>query len=319
MLSVLLPVTAAAALAALFVFGGPLLMFRLTVDRRKPPLSIIPAAGDSRPCWIDAKKPKTVSIRTDDGLTLKALYLALPGAPPKNGPGKTAILAHGYRGDGKQVDAYARFFYEELGFNVLLPDARAHGASEGRYIGFGWPERLDYLRWIEWVKTGAGEAGSSPARKESPEILLFGVSMGASTVMMTAGEALPGEVKAVIEDCGYTSAEDEIRYQLREKYHIGFDWFFRAGSRLVRKRAGYSFEEASALEQVKKATVPILFIHGEADDFVPFEMVHALYNACPAAKELFTVKGAVHGGAYETAPDEYESRINNFTAKYFAK
>jgi fermentation-respiration switch protein FrsA (DUF1100 family) len=305
----------AAALAALFVFGGLWLMYRLTVHRGKPLIPVVPAGSDGGPCWIDAKNPETVSIRSGDGLTLKALYLARPGAPAEGR--KTAILAHGYRGNGKQVDAYARFFYEKLGFNVLLPDARAHGASEGRYIGFGWPERLDYLIWIDWVKSGAGKAAAPRAGGEGPQILLFGVSMGAATVMMTAGEDLPGEVKAVVEDCGYTSAEDEIRHQLRELYHIPFDWFFRAGSLIVKKRAGYSFEEASALNQVKKARVPILFIHGEADSFVPFEMVHALYNACPGEKELFTVKDAIHGGAYAVAPAEYESRISNFVSKYF--
>jgi fermentation-respiration switch protein FrsA (DUF1100 family) len=305
----------AAALAAVFVFGGPWLMYRLTVDRRKPLIPIIPRGGESRPCWIDTKNPQTVSIQSEDGLTLKALYLAFPGMPGT--PRKTAILAHGYRGNARQTDAYAKFFYEELGFSVLLPDARSHGASEGRYIGFGWPERLDYLKWIDWVRSGAGEAGTPPAGSECPDILLFGVSMGAATVMMTSGEALPAEVKAVVEDCGYTSVEDEIRYQLRELYHIRLDWFFRAGSRIVKKRAGYGFEEASALDQVKKTKVPILFIHGEADSFVPFEMVHALYNACPGEKELFTVKDAIHGGAYETAPAEYEGRIRNFVSNYF--
>jgi fermentation-respiration switch protein FrsA (DUF1100 family) len=293
---------AAGALGILIIGAvcyAPVLFFNITVRRSKPrrpgPAREEPAA------WLDTRPGETVSIVSDDGLTLRAAYVAAPGRSV------TAILAHGYRGTGRELSPYARFFYDKLGYNVLLPDARGHGASEGAYIGFGWHERLDYLRWIDWVKTRIGA---------SARIVLFGLSMGGATVMMTAGEILPPGVKAVIEDCGYTSAEDELRHVLRQRRHVWGPWLVRITDRQVRKRAGYSFAEASCLNQVKKSKTPILFIHGDADTFVPAAMVFSLYDACGSEKDIYVVKGAGHAMSYETDPAAYENRIAEFLGKY---
>jgi fermentation-respiration switch protein FrsA (DUF1100 family) len=146
--------------------------------------------------------------------------------------------------------------------------------------------------------------------------VLYGISMGGATVLMTGGENLPPEVKAIVEDCGYTSVEEQLYFQMETRYHFRSRWLMNATSRVAQKRAGYGFAEASALEQVKKIKIPTLFIHGEDDTFVPFKMVHTLYAACPAPKELFTVPGAGHGGAYGVAGHEYEDRIRNFLKKW---
>jgi fermentation-respiration switch protein FrsA (DUF1100 family) len=232
---------------------------------------------------------------------LKAFYVSASGSP------FTAILAHGYRGGHWELDVYARFFHDTLGYNVLLPDARSHGASEGKYIGFGWLERLDYLDWIGWVKRRGGGNG----------IILFGVSMGAATVMMTAGEAdLPPEVKAVVADCGYTSAAEEILHVLnRRRRPLARKLTALTGS-LAKRRAGYSFEEASSLNQVRKARVPIFFIHGAEDTFVPTPMVYSIYEACPPEKEILVVQGAGHVQSYNTDPKTYERRVAAFLEKY---
>ncbi|MDR0732142.1 MAG: alpha/beta hydrolase, partial [Treponema sp.] len=181
-----------------------------------------------------------------------------------------------------------------------------HGQSGGAYIGFGWPERLDMLDWMALLKKERGEN----------LFVLYGISMGASTVLMTGGEAVPPELKLIIADCGYTSVQDELIWQLKHLYHLSCPPLIRAVSRLTEKRAGYGFEEASALEQVKKSRIPTLFIHGEADTFVPFEMCGRLYAACASEKELYTVPGAEHGLAYDTDKEEYERRIALFLKKH---
>jgi fermentation-respiration switch protein FrsA (DUF1100 family) len=150
-------------------------------------------------------------------------------------------------------------------------------------------------------------------------IALYGISMGASTALMTSGEAVPPELKLIIADCGYTSVMEELIWQLKRGYHLFCPPLIRSVSRLAEKRAGYSFEEASALEQVKKSRTPTLFIHGEADTFVPFEMCGRLYSACAAEKELYTVPGAEHGLACNTDTGEYERRIALFLKKYLGE
>ncbi|MDR3173883.1 MAG: alpha/beta hydrolase [Treponema sp.] len=283
-------------LILIFLAGAiaiPRYFYRIVVARR-PPVA-------REPNWLYTQNLEDLWIRAEDGLRLHAYYLAVEPGRPSAG---TAVLAHGYNGDGRQLDVFARIFYR-LGMNVLLPEARAYGLSEGHYIGFGWHERLDMLGWMALLK----ERGED-------QIVLYGISMGAATVLMTSGEDVPPELKLIIADCGYTSAVEELNWQLKRNYHISCPPLIRALSRLTEKRAGYRFEEASALEQVKKSRTPILFIHGEADTFVPFEMCGRLYGACASEKELYTVPGAEHGLALDTDSGEYERRIALFLKKY---
>jgi fermentation-respiration switch protein FrsA (DUF1100 family) len=259
-------------------------------------------AAETPTYWIDDQPYETVHLRSRDGLDLVAYWL-----PSKTPNADTVILAHGYSSRARHMSAFAQLFSEELGMNVLMPDARGHGDSGGAYIGFGWPERLDYLDWIDWVNGRVGTQRS---------VVLHGVSMGGATVMMVSGESLPPNVKAIVEDCGYTSAEEELGYQVRKMYGVTDPAVLRDTSRLTKRRAGYSFEEASALEQVKKSVTPTLFIHGEADTFVPYEMVSRLYAACSAEKALFTVPGAAHAMSFFTDPAGYRGQIRRFLAQY---
>lgn len=296
-------------LAGGFLFYLPRHFYGTLIRRNSPsPSGSVPAeaAGGN---WLDARKAEDVFIYSHDGLRLHAYYAA-------SGTGDTAILAHGYGGDGRQLVDFARMFHDSFGMNVLLPDARGYGLSGGDYTGFGWHERLDMLRWVEWVKRRAGGAGEEAAPRAGVRIVLFGLSMGGATVLAAGGENLGGEVKAIVEDCGYSSLMEEMVWQQRLRYGYRGTFLLKALSRLTEKRAGYSFEEVSPLEQVKKSKTPTLFIHGEADDFVPFEMVLRLYEACAPEKELYAVPGAAHGGAYDTDPAEYERRIRNFLDKY---
>ena len=197
--------------------------------------------------------------------------------------------------------AYA-MLYAERGYHVLTPDMRSHGESEGGYIGMGWLDRKDILKWIELILD----------RDPQAEIVLHGVSMGGATVMMTSGEALPENVVAIVDDCGYTSVWDVFSDELKYLFHLPDFPFLYTASGFAKLRAGYTFGEASALEQVKKSETPMLFIHGSEDNFVHTEMVYRLYDACPARKELYVAEGAGHGQSLFIDPGQYMSRVFGF-------
>lgn len=252
--------------------------------------------------WVARQNFRNIDMSSEDGLKLRAYYLE-----NERSAGCTVIIAHGYSGKGKDMGATAKVYYENLGYNVLIPDARGHGESGGSYIGFGWPERKDYVKWIEFV-----------IRENGPQaqIVLHGISMGGATVLMTAGEELPPQVKAIVADCGYSSVKAQLSYQLWRMYHLPSFPFVHSASLITKIRAGYFFGEASALKQVRKARVPILFIHGDADTFVPFNMMDELYEACNSPKEKFVVHGAGHGLAYDTDKTEYIRRVGDFVTRY---
>lgn len=242
------------------------------------------------------------SLVSNDGFKLHAYYLVAD--QPTN---KTAILAHGYSGKSEQMRELAKMYRDSLGFNVLMPDARGHGRSEGNYIGFGWSERQDYVKWIDRVIEQTGSQA---------QIVLHGISMGAATVTMTSGEDLPPNVKVIVEDCGYTSVKDQLSYQLKRMYHLPSFPLIQSTSLLTKLRAGYFFGEASALEQVKKSKTPTLFIHGDTDLFVPTQMVYELYENSPTHKKLFIVPGAGHGMARQTNPEAYDQEVAKFIGNY---
>lgn len=260
------------------------------------------AANRGRNTWLSAQAVEDVQIVSHDGLRLHGQYI------PAAGPSKRiVILAHGYTSRGEHMAAFARFYQQELGFGVLLPDARGHGASEGKYIGFGWADRLDYLRWIDYIVQRLGPETA---------IVLHGISMGAATVLMTAGEELPGQVKAVVSDCAYSSTAAQLGYQMKRMYRLPSFPILPATSLVTKLKAGYFFSEASALKQVSQAKVPILFIHGDADTFVPYSMVHQLYQACPTDKDLYVVPGAGHGLAFRRDPERYIRTVELFVNRH---
>ncbi|WP_301356809.1 alpha/beta hydrolase [Enterococcus spodopteracolus] len=235
-----------------------------------------------------------------DGLKLSAIYL------PATDSHKTAIVAHGYMGNAETMANYAKMFHD-LGYNVLVPDARGHGKSEGDYIGFGWHERKDYVKWIDQVLETNGQ---------SEEIVLYGISMGAATVMMTSGESLPTNVKAIIEDCGYSSVNEELAYQLNELFSLPPFPLIQVTSLMTKIRAGYFFGEADAIKQLEKNQLPMLFIHGDADTFVPYEMLDKVYQATNGPKEKYIVPGAEHAKAYSIDPENYQKTVSSFLEKY---
>lgn len=256
--------------------------------------------GEPTPAELWFEGGETVQMESEDGLTLAAYqFFGQPGR-------RYVIACHGYGNRASGIASSAYQFYE-MGFNVLLPDARGHGQSEGEYVGMGWHERRDVIGWCNYILS----------REPRAEIILYGLSMGAATVMMASGEAdLPSAVKLVIEDCGYTSVWDEFAAQLDDLYSLPPVPILNATSVVTRIKAGWWLEQASALEQVKNCTIPILFIHGEADAFVPYEMVHRLYAAASCPKALFTVPGAAHAQSASVDPDGYWNAVRTFLSEH---
>ncbi|MEH7282042.1 alpha/beta fold hydrolase, partial [Bacillus toyonensis] len=223
--------------------------------------------------FVSKYKPNTLTIRSFDKLNLKGYeYMN------ESSSHKWAIVVHGYNGRASEMTKYIRNFYER-GYNVIAPDLRGHGNSEGDYVGMGWHDRKDVLLWIQQILK----------KDPNAEIALYGISMGGATVMMTSGEDLPSNVKVIIEDCGYSTVSDEFTYQLKDLFHLPKFPVMNAANTVTRLRAGYDLEEASAVKQVEKSKTPMLFIHGNADTFVPFEMLDQVYNAAKVEKEKLIV------------------------------
>ncbi|CAH0419413.1 alpha/beta hydrolase [Periweissella ghanensis] len=241
---------------------------------------------------------------TPGGLKLDAWYVANPIKT-----NKTVVIAHGFAGDKSQMAMYGQMFLN-LGYNVLLPDDRAAGKSEGNLIGFGWTDRKDYVRWINQIVQKNPQA----------EIAMFGVSMGGATTMMTAGEKLPGNVKVFIEDCGYDTVKNEITYEAQARYGIPAIPRFPLVdivSGISKIRAGYSYGEASSIKQLHKNHLPMMFIHGGADKFVPTAMVYKNYAATQGPKELWVLPGVAHAMSFQNNPVMYASKVQSFLDRYF--
>ncbi|WP_413366272.1 alpha/beta hydrolase [Lysinibacillus sp. 3P01SB] len=247
-------------------------------------------------------KMETISITSNDELKLK---LAGYVYEQESKVSEWVMVAHGYTSSAEGMTRYIRHFYEQ-GYNVLAVDLRGHGNSEGDYIGMGWHDRLDMVEWIDEVIQRDAQA----------EIALFGISMGGATVMMTAGEELPDNVKVIVEDCGYASVSDVFIYQLDDLFGLPEFPVIQAANTVTKIRAGYDLYEASAVEQLKKSELPILFIHGDKDTFVPFEMLDDVYNAAAGEKEQLIIEGAGHGEAVKVKPDVYWQAVDRFMGEY---
>ncbi len=212
----------------------------------------------------------------------------------------TAVVVHGWRDCAIKFFWLARIYEHELGYNVVMPELHGCGESEGEAIQMGWKDRLDV---IQWMKTFQADT-----------MVVHGVSMGAATTMMLSGEQMPEGISDLrfVEDCGYTCVWDEFAGQLKEQFGLPEFPLMHSTSLLCKLRYGWSFAEASALKQVAKCHYPMLFIHGDADIFVPSQMVYPLYEAKPEPKSLWIASGAEHAKSYKEHKAEYISRIREF-------
>ena len=257
--------------------------------------------------WYDSLKAqgilKDTTILGYRDFKVHACYV--PAKDPANAEG-TAIVIHGY-GDNHFVFLYlVRMYRDELNYNVLFPDLQYHGYSEGDHIQMGWYDRLDIEKWI-------------PVAHDifkDDFMVLHGVSMGGATVMMTSGDELPEYVRAFVEDCGYSSVVIQFNNNRKQSFPFIPPDVLQSASLVTKNKYGWGFWEASSIKQLAKCDKPMLFIHGDADDFVPTDNVYKNYEAkVNGYKELWIAPGAVHANSYAKYPQEYTQRVRDFLVK----
>ena len=248
--------------------------------------------------WYETCEHHVEEIKSADGLLLKGEIFT------QEKSNLWSIAVHGYSSRRQGMFDIARFYYER-GYNVLVPDNRAHGESEGKWVGMGWLDKNDILIWIDKIIEKNPDA----------KIVLHGISMGGATVMMTSGEKLPSNVKGIVDDCGYTSVWDIFSDELSALYHLPSFPILNVASLIAKVRAGYSFSEASSLKAVAKSEVPMLFIHGSNDNFVHTEMVYKVYDACPMTKEKLIMEGAGHAQSYQMDTELYLKTVFDFLSE----
>ena len=239
-------------------------------------------------------------MTTHDGRRLHAVYAAASDSTTR-----TIVIIHGYTCNVYSSMKIARMFRDSLHLNIFMPELHGHGQSDGNEVQMGWKDADDILEWIPTVTSLFCDC-------DSAKIVLQGVSMGAATTMNVSGKENIPQIKCFIEDCGYTSVWDELSHELKGRYGLPDFPLLHSTSLLCKLRYGWSFKEASSVEMVKRCQKPMLFIHGDNDDFVPSWMVHPLYEAKSQPKSLWVTKGTDHAHSFRDYPKEYELRVKAF-------
>lgn len=250
--------------------------------------------------WLKEHGAQDVYTFSDDGLKLHGLWI-----PVTNAKG-TIILVHGYRSTMLVDFGPALNYYHSHGMNILLPEHRCHGKSEGRYITFGVKESKDILLWVKYHNECFGNC----------PVILSGLSMGASTVLYLADKELPKNVRGIIADCGFTSPKEILSTVFTRVTHLPSAPTLWVTNLLTKLFANFSLSEQDTRLTLQNNRLPIIMIHGMDDDFVPCEMTEEGYAACAGAKQLLLVEGASHGTSFLVAKDRYEDMIQNFLDQY---
>lgn len=256
--------------------------------------------------WLDSIKShgalRDTFITSSDGTRLHAFYVQ--ASHPRR---ETAIIIHGYTDNAIRMFHIGYMYNHSLDYNILLPDLRYTGLSGGNAIQMGWLDRKDVMQWINVAPSLFGD---------SLQAVVHGISMGAATTMMVSGEKLPTYIRCFVEDCGYTSVWDQFKKELKEQFGLPPFPMLYTASLFCQWKYDWNFHEASAEKQVAKCDRPMLFIHGDKDDFVPTWMVYQVYKAKPAPKALWIVPGAGHATSYLIYPEEYTQRVRLFISQY---
>ena len=247
--------------------------------------------------WMDSLRRNNALhdtiVSMPEGYRCHAYYIM-------KGSNRTALVIHGWRDMPIKYFYLARMYEREFGYNVIIPDVYAHGKSDGDVIRMGWLDRLDMLRWIEIFKTDT--------------MVVHGVSMGGAMTMMLSGEKMPSGIKDIrfVDYCGYTSVWDEFAGELKNQFGLHEFPLMYTTSLLCSIMYGWNFDEASAINQVRKCHYPMLFIHGDSDTFVPTEMVYRLFSAKRGPKELWITKNTDHAHSYLNHREDYILHLKKF-------
>lgn len=246
--------------------------------------------------WLSTVECQKLTKQSADGYTLVAEEFFAD-----NKSHKWVLLLHGYTGWKEEMYPFAKW-YAEQGVHVLVPDLRCQGESDGDFIGMGWTDHFDNMLWLDYIVSQDSEA----------EIVIHGQSMGAATALMMSGDQLPENVKAIVSDCAYTDAYSMFASKVTEWFHLPAFPIVDTASLLLQLRGGYDLKDASALDAVKKSSIPTLFIHGDEDAMIPVQMAEELYNAAACEKQLLIIEGAGHAQSQDKAPERYYGTIEKF-------
>lgn len=238
-----------------------------------------------------------ITIMSKDGIQLHGYYV------PNQGP-KWVILCHGYLSTARSMSQFAEFYYSE-GYNVLMVDARAHGRSHGSKITMGSKESLDVVTWILWILN----------RHTRASVVLHGLSLGASSILMSTKYHLPKGVKALVSDSAYTSAYDIFYDQLHIRFGVLTFPILLSASLMTRFRGDFSVKETSSVQAVKQNKIPTLYFHAKEDDFIPPNMTEELFKYNKGEKELHIVKGNHGMGSFENG-EKYYTVLKEFLDKH---
>lgn len=265
----------------------------------KPWTAYLPTIRDGVQ-WLIDHTTETVKVQSFDGLMLSARLVERKGARG------TVLMCHGYRSRGYLDFSCVFPFYYRLGLNLVVIDERACGDSEGDTITFGLNERCDVKTWTEWINGRFGE---------TRPVILAGISMGCASVVMSLATGLPDNVKGIIADCGYTSVWRQLAYILRRDYGLPPFPILYWVNGLFRRRTGRDLREADTLPLLRQSDIPVLFIHGGADRFVPTDFSVEGWRACAADKDLLIVDSAAHATSALADPAAYRRHVAAFVER----
>jgi len=247
--------------------------------------------------WFIQQNPQDLWIKSKDGLRLHAYYFA------GNDPQRLVILHHGYTSQGINMAMFAKFYTEQPKTAVLVLDMRAHGQSEGRYLGFGWLEKEDTRLWIETMNDLMG--------KPLP-VILHGLSMGASTVLDLAANDCPAQVSHIISDSAFSDLNTQFKRQFKQIFHFPSFPLLTLGDLWCQVILGFSFKTASPIRLASTIKIPTLIIHGLKDMFVPYPMSNEIYTELKCPKKLIHYENAHHALNYPLNQKDYETQILSF-------
>lgn len=259
--------------------------------------------------WTDSLNARHALLDTIVYATDSTKLHALMIRAPKNTP-NTAILVHGYSQNAVRMLHLAHLYNHDLRFNVLLPDLRHHGLSEGNHVQMGWKDRHDLLLWMDIANRRFGG---------NTRMVVHGVSMGAFSTMCLAGEPQPDYMKAYVEDCGYTSVYDIFKHRLNRQFGLPSFPILNIASQMCQWQYGWKFEDANCEKSLEHSTLPMLFIHGGGDSYVPTRMVYELYQKKPRNKSIWVAPKATHARSFQSNPKEYLHQVRSFLNMYLYK
>lgn len=303
--------SAATAAAAAAAYAATKLLVKTALDREEPP--IIKRAGirisgsDENAEFREASAAAAellkeqncdyVEIMSHDGLKLIGHFYPCEDA-------KRVIIAfHGWRSSWYTDYGMITEFWHKNGCSVLYVEQRGQNGSGGEHMGFGLTERYDCIEWINWVICRCG--------KNIP-IYLAGISMGATTVLMAADLNLPKNIHGIMADCGFTSPSAIWTHVARNNLHMAYRVTGAMANAMCKKKIRVGSEEYSTIDALKNTDIPILFVHGTDDHFVPVEMTYENYKACASPKRLLIVPGADHAMSYYVDKAGYEEAVLSF-------